>query len=231
MKQYQGEKAIISLTSWKARIKTVGLTIFNLLEKCPGFHIVLVLSEEEFPRKEQELPYDLSLMAMCNKFEILWIKHNTKVYKKVLYTINTYPDVPIISADDDCLYSSNYAEELYSTYLQTDKNTIVSYYVGQKYGFVYPSGPWTLYPPNCFGKYGLSCLTESIIQMNSDDSYYSALAKKLNITIIQCPTHNTHYDIHDAILGISDRPRPTNQHKALFTSQYNIVSSLIEDNE
>ena len=62
MKQYQGEKAIISLTSWKARIKTVGLTIYSLLTQCPGFHIVLVLSEEEFPKKERELPRDLVLI-------------------------------------------------------------------------------------------------------------------------------------------------------------------------
>ena len=56
MKQYNGEKAIISLTSWKARINTVGLTLFSLYKRCPGFHIVLVLSEEEFPKKEAELP-------------------------------------------------------------------------------------------------------------------------------------------------------------------------------
>ena len=56
MKLYNGEKAIISLTSWKARINTVGLTIFSLIKRCPGFHIVLVLSTNEFPAKEAELP-------------------------------------------------------------------------------------------------------------------------------------------------------------------------------
>ena len=52
-KKYNGEKAIISLTSWKARIGTVAKTIFSLVKQCPGFHIVLVLSEEEFPQKEK----------------------------------------------------------------------------------------------------------------------------------------------------------------------------------
>jgi hypothetical protein len=45
-KKYNGEKAIISLTSWRARINTVAKTIYSLIKQCPGFHIVLVLSEE-----------------------------------------------------------------------------------------------------------------------------------------------------------------------------------------
>jgi hypothetical protein len=58
-KKYNGEKAIISLTSWKARINTVSKTLCSLIKQCPGFHIVLVLSEEEFPQKEKELPENL----------------------------------------------------------------------------------------------------------------------------------------------------------------------------
>lgn len=64
MKQYNGEKAIISLTSWKKRINTVSQTIFSLVKQCPGFHIVLVLSEEEFPEKEKELPEELQLITL-----------------------------------------------------------------------------------------------------------------------------------------------------------------------
>ena len=41
-KKYNGEKAIISLTSWRARINTVDKTIYSLIKQCPGFHIVLV---------------------------------------------------------------------------------------------------------------------------------------------------------------------------------------------
>lgn len=51
-KVYASEKAIISLTSWKKRIGTVSKTLYSLIKQCPGFHIVLVLSEEEFPRME-----------------------------------------------------------------------------------------------------------------------------------------------------------------------------------
>lgn len=42
-----GKKAVIALTSWKKRINTVGLTIYNLFETCgPDYHIVLTLAEE-----------------------------------------------------------------------------------------------------------------------------------------------------------------------------------------
>ena len=53
------ELPIISLTSWKGRIDRVYLTILSILTNCPGFKIVLVLSEEEFPRREEELPKEL----------------------------------------------------------------------------------------------------------------------------------------------------------------------------
>ncbi len=56
-KQYKGEKAVISLTSWKKRIHSVSRTIFSILSKCPGFHIVLVLSSEEFPKMEDDRYY------------------------------------------------------------------------------------------------------------------------------------------------------------------------------
>ena len=76
-------RACIALTSWKKRINTVGLTIYNLFETCgPDYHIVLTLAEEEFPKKEQELPRDLVLMNKAGVFEILWCKRNWRSFKK-----------------------------------------------------------------------------------------------------------------------------------------------------
>ena len=81
MKKYNEEKAIISLTSWSARINTVSKTIFSLLKMCPEFHIVLVLSEEEFPKKEKELPENLMLIVNSDLIELLWVFKNTKDLK------------------------------------------------------------------------------------------------------------------------------------------------------
>lgn len=86
-------RACIALTSWKKRINTVGLTIYNLFTMCgPEFHIVLTLAEEEFPKKEQELPKDLVLMNRVGMFEILWCKNHfyVKRHLQLRICLNKY---------------------------------------------------------------------------------------------------------------------------------------------
>ena len=70
-KKYNSERAIISMTSWSARINTCSKTIYSLLKQCPGFHIVLVLSEEEFPKMMDELPDNLKLFVDNELIEVL----------------------------------------------------------------------------------------------------------------------------------------------------------------
>lgn len=144
-KVYSGEKAVISLTSWKKRIDTVGLTLFSLLKQCPGFHIVLVLSEEEFPKKEAELPASLMAFVNAKKIELLWIYPNIRALKKVLPTMARYTNLPIISADDDCVYNCNYASELYDVYT-CYKDAPITYNHVHNNPYI-TEGPCTLYPP------------------------------------------------------------------------------------
>ena len=183
MKQYNGEKAIISLTSWKARINTVGKTLYSLLKMCPGFHIVLVLSEEEFPKKEEELPEELMLFVDNDLIEILWVYKNYKAFKKVLFTMDKYRDVPVISADDDCIYIINYAQELYDIWLN-NKDSFITYRITkQKYDCIETWGFATLHPPFAYGEYGLFYIDYLEIKNNKhsqDDNYYTVLRKKVN---------------------------------------------------
>ena len=88
---------------------------------CPGFHIVLVLSKDEFPLMEKELPDNLMLFVENKLIELFWIKPNLKSFKKVLFTMDKYRDVPVISADDDCIYTCNYAQELYDKWIESKK--------------------------------------------------------------------------------------------------------------
>lgn len=150
-KEYAGEKACISLTSWKARINTVSKTLYSLIKMCPGFHIVLVLSKDEFPLMEKELPDNLMLFVENKLIELFWIKPNLKSFKKVLFTMDKYRDVPIISADDDCIYTCNYAQELYDAWTK-DKKSIYTYDLnpGKSRGFSWCRGPATIYPTNSF---------------------------------------------------------------------------------
>jgi len=183
-KKYNGEKAIISLTSWKARINTVSKTLFSLLKQCPGFHIVLVLSEEEFPKMMDELPDNLKIFAENELIEVLWVYKNYKSFKKVLFTMDKYRDVPIISADDDCIYKYNYAEELYKRWLN-NKNCVITETTTEfnKDAFGYA----TLYPLNFLyaDTNVLNCIN-FILKMHSvhDDCFYRFVRLSKNIKLI-----------------------------------------------
>ena len=188
MKQYNGEKAIISLTSWKARITTVGLTLFSLYKRCPGFHIVLVLSEDEFPKKEAELPDNV--MAFVNKdlIEILWVKKNYKAFKKVIFTIDKYKGIPVISADDDCLYTCNYAERLYTKWVQTKAN-VIRYTPRSKQ---ITQGPCTLYclSPSLVQDF-IGSLTDEQIKASQDDHVFSKFLTSHGVKINTSVGSNT----------------------------------------
>ena len=209
-KLYNGEKAIISLTSWKERINTVSKTLYNLLVQCPGFHIVLVLSEEEFPQKEKELPINLRLFIDNNLIEILWVYKNYKAFKKILFTMNKYRDVPIISADDDCIYLYNYAEEFYNAWLN-NKNTFISCWFRNIDGAIHTAGAGTLYPPYIFKNLGLKCLCSDILKYtNQDDDYYTELRRELKLTDVKIIKRwNLTYYFHDEINPLHDEIKLT----------------------
>lgn len=196
-KTYNGEKGIISLTSWKARIKTVSKTLYSLIKQCPGFHIVLVLSEEEFPKKEAELPENLMLFVNSNLIELLWVYKNYKSFKKVLFTMDKYRDVPIISADDDCIYKFNYAEKLYTQWVK-NKNACISFYRALYKDYPHTAGYATLHPPYCYGNI-LDLLDYPKLNLCEDDNFYTAIryVKNLKSCItLKLPMKNVAW-VHD----------------------------------
>lgn len=180
MKAYSSEKAIISLTSWKARINTVGLTLFSLYKQCPGFHIVLVLSEDEFPQKEAELPDTIMAFVEQDLIEILWVKRNYKAFKKVIFTIEKYKGIPVISADDDCLYTCNYAEKLYKRWVQT-RASVIRYTPRSKQ---ITQGPCTLYnlSPTLVQEF-INSLTDEQIKASQDDQVFSKFLTSHGVNI------------------------------------------------
>ena len=178
-KEYAGEKACISLTSWKARINTVSKTLYSLIKMCPGFHIVLVLSKDEFPLMEKELPDNLMLFVENKLIELFWIRPNLKSFKKVLFTMDKYRDVPVISADDDCIYTCNYAQELYNAWLM-NKSVRFSLQNASRFGLTILGGCSVIYPPNYFSMFNLSILKQ-MTHLTEDDMLYALLSKKFNL--------------------------------------------------
>ena len=224
MKQYNGEKAIISLTTWRARIDTVGLTLFSLIKQCPGFHIVLVLSEEEFPQKEAELPDSVMAFVDQDLIEILWVFKNYRSFKKVLFTMDKYRGLPVISADDDCIYKYNYAKKLYQLWLY-NKQQRICYWCSNLGKRIYnTSGYATLHPPYFYGN-ALMYLTDEVIAMNEDDLLYAALCKLLNKTGCVC-LHKDYTEVvypHDEQEPLHDLYKNTLPASTRFNNLYKII--------
>ena len=186
MKQYNGEKGIISLTSWTKRIPKVHIPIMNILKNCPDFHVVLVLAEEEFPNKEQDLTKELKELIDLNLIEILWVEKNLKSYKKIMFTMEKYKNVPVISADDDCIYECNYAEILYNIWVK-NKNHVVRFTSSDGNWRHAVAGCWTLYTYDLIGKHFLEefkKLPSSYIEESLDDDFYCYVMHKYGITSI-----------------------------------------------
>lgn len=196
--------AIISLTSWKMRINTCSTTISNLLKVCPGFHIVLVLAEEEFPKKEKELPANLMKFVKDKLVEILWVKKNYKAFKKWVFTSQKYPDKPIITADDDCVYLYNYAKELYGVWLQY-KNCIITYIAGLPHETFAIRGCATLYPPGMYKRF-LPYITDEVVNLEFDDMVYAHIVEKLQLPFIRLRKDIRFYvRSHTKVMPLSDK--------------------------
>lgn len=224
-KKYNGEKAIISLTSWKARVGTVSKTLFSLIKQCPGFHIVLVLSEEEFPKMEEELPDELMLFVKNNLIELLWVYKNYKAFKKVLFTMDKYRDAPVISADDDCIYTCNYAQELYDAWIK-HKNCRISMENTERFGIKLLCGYAVLNPPNCFSNFDLTNLKKMDKKLSEDDMLYSLLSKKYNINFIvlhnEKKMKHTCY-LHDVIEPLSKNRKYDNKSDFFIMKDYDFL--------
>lgn len=222
-KKYNGEKAIISLTSWKARINTVSKTLFSLLKQCPGFHIVLVLSEEEFPKMCEELPENLMLFVENEMIELMFVYKNYKSFKKVLFTMDKYRDVPVISADDDCIYTCNYAQILYKKW-EKNKNCVITNDGRKRWDVQWVKGPNTLYPPNTFF-FNVLRTCDLIIKYKifDEDLFYGCWLKMNNIKIIDFGK-KPYYVFHDEIEAYS-----ANHKKAVY-KDYTQISKFLKEN-
>lgn len=101
---------IISLTSYPARMATTWLAIESLLRQThqPN-RIVLVLSEEEYPQREI---HPLIQMQTKRGVEILWNSGNLKSFKKLIPTVQKYPEATIVAVDDDQIYPNSLIKDL-----------------------------------------------------------------------------------------------------------------------
>jgi hypothetical protein len=163
---------IISLTSYPLRINYVHITIKSLLKQTiKPKKIILWLAESDFPKRNNNLPENL-LLLQDKIVKIEYYEKNIRSYKKLIPTLEKYPNKIIITVDDDIIYKKNTIEKLYKNYLKYPKD-IQAHRITK---FIFKSGKFkaiaggynyyknssflnkltgvggVLYPPNCFYK-------------------------------------------------------------------------------
>lgn len=103
--------AIVTMTSFPARIRYVWLVVECLLRqtRVPS-KIVIYLSNEQFKSKD-DLPSTLSGYSE-EIVEIKMVDGDIRSHKKYWYAVEEFIDRPIVTVDDDIVYDSHLIEDL-----------------------------------------------------------------------------------------------------------------------
>ena len=118
-----GSNIIVSLTSFPERMYEIHYTLYSLLNQSfKPEKVVLWLAEEQFPNREKDIPEKV-LKLRDNGLEIEWCE-NIYSYKKLIPSLEKYPDKIIVTADDDIYYEKNWLEVLVETH-KKNPDTII----------------------------------------------------------------------------------------------------------
>lgn len=124
MKKYNGEKYIVSFTTFPKRYEMAAKMVYNLLVNSTykDFHIVCTLYKEDY----EKLCGNFKLLIDSDILEVIVAEENLCPHLKYFYAMLKYGDMPIITVDDDRLYGSNLIESLVSKYESLDYKSVVS---------------------------------------------------------------------------------------------------------
>ena len=175
------------------------MVLFSMLKQKTTFNykVVLVLSSDEFQAKEQELPPKLIELAdVCDYFEILWTKENTKAYKKYFPVRRKYPDENICILDDDSTLHDNFVES-FCTLLKQNPDRMI---IGTNHFLLNDSKTivHTRFGAACFRPNSLYNLDENFGRryfLDHDDEFYLFLSV-LNGTKSVCLDIHKYIDIN-----------------------------------
>ena len=183
---FQNHKVVVTMTSWKKRIGNCASVVRTVLDNTFKPDIVFLnLSEEEFPKRERELPYELVQMSKDEPtFKINWVPGpNTKTMKKVFPILPLLDDDDIIlDIDDDLLLPSDFVEVRLNEFHEHGSMFPISGGNNPKWHInlpLYGSKYNTLAPASLFQKKMLKgyerILTDYVIETYNDDTIYTML--------------------------------------------------------
>lgn len=210
-RQLDKRELIISLASYPARIDTVHQVIESLLKQSvKADKIVLQLTAEQFPNRENDLPEQLRVL-IGKKLEIDYYDKNLRSFTKLIPALRKYPEAIVVTADDDILYPEKWLEQLLCSYYKNPNaihchrahkfgmcgDVVLSYNKWEKsirtarlsYANFLTGVGGVLYPPHCLYQDVLNEETFMELCPRADDIWFWAMAV-LNDTKIQVVENN-----------------------------------------
>ena len=200
------KKIIVSLTSYKQRLKKLNLVLESILNNTmKPSKIVLSLYKDDL----YFLTKNLIDMINNKDIELIVTDIDLKSHKKYFEVMKKYRDYAIITIDDDIIYTNDLIETLYNSYVKnpnciharrvhkimTKNNEILPYNkwlyeytleLNPSFELFATSGAGTLFPPNI-----LNISDDNIKEINkcitADDIYLKYLSRKRNIKIVWVP--------------------------------------------
>lgn len=123
MKLYNNEKYIISFTSFGCRFNNAALMVFSLLkQRYHDVHIVCTIYQEDL----NDLSEQLATLIDHNIIELIVAPKNLCPHLKYYYTMLKYWDKPIITVDDDRVYTDRTIELLVNKYESLMSKSVIS---------------------------------------------------------------------------------------------------------
>lgn len=130
-----------------------------------------------------------------------------------------YNNVPIISADDDCMYLYNYADELYSNWIK-HKNAVFTYKRFVLQSHIFQHGPATIYPSGVISL-DIGELSK-VLDTNADDVYIGYKLEQANVQIKELST-KVPYIFHDCT-------EPLSEHEQTVQQSYAVIRDVLNSN-
>jgi hypothetical protein len=110
---------IVSLTSYPPRFPTLDLTLKSLLcQRMSPDKIILWIEQEHIPMLPRRV------LGLCAYGVEILPCEPLRSYKKIIPSLEAYPDACIVTADDDAFYSSHWLESLVLNWSRSNKEIV-----------------------------------------------------------------------------------------------------------
>lgn len=155
MEEERKNKVIVSLTSYPKRMYDIHLCLYSLLtQSFKPDAVILWLAREQFPNGLDDVPQKVLNLQQWG-LTIKWCA-DYRSYKKLIPSLQEYPNDIIVTADDDLFYEPDWLFVLWHNYLKSDRKSLIahrSHKVLMQDGIIQPYSHWRKCVDDCSRSY------------------------------------------------------------------------------